>query len=432
MTAGEILEYDRRRVWHPYASLSNPPRARLAARTEGIYIETADGGRLIDGVASWWCAAHGHGHPAIVEAIRRQARTMSHVMFGGFTHGPAVELADRIAAIAPEGLRNVFFADSGSISVEVAVKMAIQYQQAKGRPRRCKMVALEGGYHGDTACAMALSDPDGMHTLFKGMMPRHFFAPKPEGDAGIWAEELEKTIDAHKDEIAGVICEPILQAANAMHFYGADFLRAMRRICDERDLVLVFDEIAAGFHRTGPLWAHSRAADAAPDVMCIGKALTGGHVSLAAAIASDKTADAISRGNVGALMHGPTYMANPLACAAANASLELFAAGGYEEKVHHAEEVFKKRLAGVERGGNVRDVRVLGAVAVVETGRLPERDAIDRVIDGYGVWLRPFANFIYAMPPLVCDDAALSRIADAIAAMAALPPGREAAGDFHE
>lgn len=431
----EILAYDRRNVWHPYASLSNPPRARRAVRTHGVYIETADGKTLIDGVSSWWCAAHGHSHPAIVEAMRKQAETMSHVMFGGFTHAPAVELARRIASIAPEGLDKVFFADSGSISVEVAVKMAIQYQQAKGRPERCKMVALKGGYHGDTACAMALSDPDGMHTLFRGMMPRHCFAPQPSGDdAQSWAAELEKIVDGHRGEIAGVICEPVFQAANAMHFYSPEHLAAMRRICDERDLTLVFDEIAAGFYRTGPLWAHERSS-VSPDVMCIGKALTGGHISLAATIASEKTAETISRGNVGALMHGPTYMANPLACAAANASLDLFAAGGYPLSVKRIEDGFREHLAGTacRRGvGNVRDVRIMGAVAVVEVERLPERDAIDRVIDETGVWLRPFANYIYAMPPLVSTGAEVERVCEALAAAAALPPGREEAGDFHE
>ena len=374
----DILAYDRARVWHPYASLANPPRARHAVRTHGIYIETADGRKLIDGVASWWCAAHGHSHPAIVGAIRRQAEEMSHVMFGGFTHAPAVELARRLAAFAPPGLDSVFFADSGSISVEVAVKMAIQYQQAKGRPERCKMVALKGGYHGDTACAMALSDPDGMHTLFRGMMPSHFFVSRPESDAAAWAAELEETLDRHAGEVAGVICEPVLQAANAMHFYDAAHLAAMRRICDERDIVLVFDEIAAGFHRTGPLWAHSRAG-ISPDVMCVGKALTGGHVTLAATLASRKTADAISRGAIGAFMHGPTYMANPLACAAANASLDLFASSDYAAKTKAIEAAFRENLSCVRTGGNVRDVRVLGAVGVVEVERMPSRADIDRV-----------------------------------------------------
>jgi len=427
------LEYDRSHVWHPYASLRDPPRVRLAARAEGVDIILDDGRRLVDAVSSWWCVAHGHNHPAIAEAVRRQSEKLCHVMFGGFTHAPAVELAERLASIAPPGLDKVFFADSGSISVEVAVKMAIQYQQAKGRPERCKMVALKGGYHGDTACAMALSDPDGMHVLFRGMMPRHFFAPKPSSSPEDWAAELERLVDEHDGEVAGVICEPVFQAANAMNFYDPAHLAAMRRICDERDLVLVFDEIAAGLHRTGPRWAHGHcAAPAAPDVMCVGKALTGGHITFAATIASERVADTISNGSVGAFMHGPTYMANPLACAAANASLGLFASSDYESAARRIEGVFRDGLAPLARLPNVRDVRVLGAAGVVEVGRLPSRGDIDRVIDETGVWLRPFANFVYAMPPLVTGQATAGRIVDAIAAVAALPPGPEVAGDFHE
>ena len=428
------LEYDRAHIWHPYASLKNPPRARLAERGDGVEVVLADGRRLVDGVSSWWCVAHGHNHPAIVEAVRRQSERLCHVMFGGFTHEPAVELAERIASIAPKGLDKVFFADSGSISVEVAVKMAIQYQQAKGRPGRCKMVALKGGYHGDTACAMALSDPDGMHVLFRGMMPRHHFVSKPDGGLAAlpdWTREFESLVDGLDGEIAGVICEPVFQAANAMNFYPPEYLVEMRRICDERDLVLVFDEIAAGFWRTGPKWAHERAG-VAPDVMCIGKALTGGHMTLAATVASDRVADVISSGDVGAFMHGPTYMANPLACAAANASLELFAKSDYGAMARRIEGEFKESLPSLATLANVRDVRVMGAVGVVEVERLPSRDDIDRVIDETGVWLRPFANFIYAMPPLVSDAATVRRVAGAVAAMAALPPGPETSGDFHE
>ena len=428
------LEYDRSHIWHPYASLKDPPRARLADRGEGVEIVLADGRRLIDGVSSWWCVAHGHNHPAIVEAVRRQSERLCHVMFGGFTHEPAVELAQRIAAIAPDGLNRVFFADSGSISVEVAVKMAIQYQQAKGHPSRCKMVSLKGGYHGDTACAMALSDPDGMHVLFRGMMPQHHFVSKPEGGLAAlpeWTAELERLSDEHDGELAGMICEPVFQAANAMNFYPPEYLVEMRRICDERDLVLVFDEIAAGLWRTGPRWAHERAG-VSPDVMCIGKALTGGHMTLAAAVASERIADAISNGDVGAFMHGPTYMANPLACAAANASLELFARHDYGAMARRIEGEFNESLPRLAVLPNVRDVRIMGAVGIVEVERLPSRDDMDRVIDETGVWLRPFANYIYAMPPLVSDPATIRRVSEALAAMAALPPGPEQTGDFHE
>ena len=431
---GSAFAFDRAHVWHPYASLRDPPPVRLARAAQGVEIELADGRRLIDAVSSWWCVAHGHNHPAIVEAIRRQAGRLCHVMFGGFSHEPAVELAQRIAAIAPQGLNKVFFADSGSISVEVAVKMAIQYQQAKGRPSRCKMVSLKGGYHGDTACAMALSDPDGMHVLFRGMMPQHHFVSKPEGGLAAlpkWTSELERLVDEHDGEIAGMICEPVFQAANAMNFYPPEYLVEMRRICDERDLVLVFDEIAAGLWRTGPRWAHERAG-VSPDAMCIGKALTGGHMTLAASVASEHVADVISNGDVGAFMHGPTYMANPLACAAANASLELFARDDYGAMARRIGDEFNVALPPLAVLPNVRDVRVTGAVGIVEVERLPSRDYIDRVIDETGVWLRPFANFIYAMPPLVSDTATIRRVSEALAAMAALPPGPEPIGDFHE
>ena len=430
------LDYDRTHIWHPYASLGNPPPVQFAKAASGVAIELADGRKLVDAVSSWWCVAHGHNHPAIVEAIRRQSERLCHVMFGGFTHDPAIELAEKLAAFAPAGLDRVFFADSGSISVEVAAKMAVQYQNALGHPERNKLVALKGGYHGDTSLCMALSDPDGMHTLFRGIMTKHFFAEKPTIPTwGTWnpvdAESLRQVGDAHGDEIAAVICEPIFQAANAMNFYHAEYLREMRRICDERGILLIFDEIAAGCYRTGPRWAHSR-ADVTPDIMTVGKALTGGHLTLAATLASRKVADAISAGSPSAFMHGPTYMANPLACAAACASLELFAQNDYAAKVARIERQFRDGLEPVRGKPNVRDVRVLGAAGVVEVGRLPAAADIARVIRAHGVWLRPFCNFIYAMPPLVSDEGTIDRIVGALTDLAAAPPGPPVEGDFHE
>jgi len=428
-------EYDRRYIWHPYASLNNPPPVRFAKSSGGVEIELDDGRRLVDAVSSWWCMAHGHRHPAIVEAIARQAEKMPHVMFGGFTHGPAVELAERLAAIAPDGLDKVFFADSGSISVEVAVKMCLQYQHAKGRVRRTKMLSLKGGYHGDTACAMALSDPDGMHVLFAGMMPKHFFADKPSVPFGRHAQgadfkSIERMVSEHRDEIAGVICEPVFQAANAMSFYSTDYLARLRELCDENDIVLVFDEIAAGFYRTGPLWA---AREAVPDVMTVGKALTGGHVTLAATLASSRVADVISNGTPSAFMHGPTYMANPIACAAACASLDLFASSDYSAKVARIERELREGLAPLKSLPNVRDVRILGAAGVVEVEGMPVRSDIDRVIDEHGVWLRPFCNYIYTMPPLITGTDDIGRIIGAIADLAACPPGPPPSdSDFHE
>ncbi len=390
------LEYDRARIWHPYASLKNPPPVFHAKAASGVVIETADGQKLVDAVSSWWCVAHGHNHPAIVEAIRRQSEKMCHVMFGGFTHDPAVELAEKLAAIAPPGLDRVFFADSGSISVEVAAKMAVQYQNALGHPERNRLLALKGGYHGDTSLAMALSDPDGMHTLFKGIMTKHFFAEKPS--IPTWGE-----------------------------WNDAD-AESLRRVVDEHG----GDEIAAGFYRTGPLWAHSRAG-ITPDIMTVGKALTGGHMTLAATLASGKVADTISGGRPSAFMHGPTYMANPLACAAACASLDLFAKGDYEANAKRIESVFARRIMPLKALPNVVDVRILGAAAVVEVRRMPALSDISRVIRHSGVWLRPFSNFIYSMPPLVADDRTIDRIGFALMGIAASPPGPPPEdGDFHE
>ena len=431
------LAYDRAYIWHPYASLKDPPPVRLVQSARGVDLTLADGRTLVDAVSSWWCVAHGHNHPAIVEAVRRQSEKLCHVMFGGFTHEPAVELAQRLAAIAPAGLNRVFFADSGSISVEVACKMAVQYHVALGRPARNRILALRGGYHGDTSLCMAISDPDGMHTLFRGIMTRQFFAERPACAFGAdWqpsdAASLERTLAEHAGEIAAVICEPCFQAANAMNFYHPQYLREMRRLCDAHGALLIFDEIAAGFHRTGPRWAHAHAG-VAPDIMTVGKALTGGHMTLAAALASEKVAETISSGRPSAFMHGPTYMATPLACAAAIASLKLFEAGDYAANVARIAHAFAEGLAPLRGAPNVRDVRVLGAAAVIEVGRLPARADIERVIDRHGVWLRPFGNFIYAMPPLVSDAKTIARITVALADLALCRPGPAPVdADFHE
>lgn len=431
------LEYDRAFIWHPYASLKDAPPVRMARAASGVEIELEDGRRLVDAVSSWWCVAHGHNHPAIVEAIRRQSEKMCHVMFGGFTHEPAVVLAEKLASFAPPGLDRVFFADSGSISVEVAAKMAIQYQTALGHPERRRILALKGGYHGDTSLCMALSDPDGMHMLFKGIMTSHFFADKPSCPfGGEWvlscARSLANAIDEHGAEIAAIVCEPVFQAANAMNFYHPQYLREMRRLCDECGALLIFDEIAAGFHRTGPRWAQDHAS-VTPDIMTVGKALTGGHMTLAATLASARVADTISNGRPSAFMHGPTYMANPLACAAACASLDLFAASNYAANVKRIEDAFAKRLMPLKSHPNIVDVRVLGAAAVVEVERLPSQADISDVIDTHNVWLRPFCNFIYAMPPLISDEHTIDRIALAISDLAGRPPGCAPSDpDFHE
>lgn len=418
--------FDRTHIWHPYASVSNPPPVRFVKEAHGVDLVLHDGSTLVDAVSSWWCVAHGHSHPHIVEAMRRQSERLSHVMFGGITHEPAIELAERLVKLAPPGLDRVFFADSGSISVEVAAKMAVQYQHALGSPSKGKLVALLGGYHGDTCCAMALSDPDGMHTLFRSIMPQHYFADPLDFST------LERVVEEHGDEIAGVICEPYFQAANAMRFYSPDYLRQMRELCDAKGILLIFDEIAAGFHRTGPLWAHSRAG-VEPDVMCVGKALTGGHVTLAATIASSRVAETISSGSPGAFMHGPTYMANPIACAAGLASLDLFERTDYGSAVARIEGELREGLEPCRGMPNVADIRVSGAVGVVEVKTaLPAQSDIDRVITSHGVWLRPFSRYIYTMPPLVSDTVTIERITSAIRDLAACAAGPVQEGDFHE
>ena len=318
-------KFDSEHLWHPYAALKNTPARFLAKSAHGTTIETADGLKLIDAVSSWWCMAHGHNAPEIVEAIRRQSERMCHVMFGGFTHEPAIELGEKLVKFLPEGLDKIFFADSGSIAVECSAKMALQYQHALGRPERCKLVALKGGYHGDTAGAMALSDPDGMHVLFRGIMPQHFFAERPNcrfDEAWNPADfaSMERVVEQHKDEIAAVICEPVFQGGNGMWLYNAGYLKALRELCDRYGILLILDEIASGFYRTGPRFAMMHAG-IKPDIMCIGKALTGGSITMAACIASGKVADTITNSRIPAFMHGPTYMANPLACAAGIASL---------------------------------------------------------------------------------------------------------------
>ena len=422
----DILEYDRCHIWHPYASIGNPPPVRLVKSAHGTELTLSDGKTLTDSVSSWWCVAHGHNHPAIVDAIRRQSERLSHVMFGGLTHEPAVELAEALASMTPAGLDRVFFADSGSIAVEVAAKMAVQYQHARGFPEKGKLLALKGGYHGDTCCAMALSDPDGMHTLFRQIMPKHHFADP--FDFGTVVE----AVDRHGDDLSAVICEPVFQAANAMRFYDPDYLRKLRALCSEKGLLLIFDEIAAGFYRTGPLWA-GEWAGVVPDIMCVGKALTGGHITLAATIASGEVAETISGGRPSAFMHGPTYMANPLACAAGIASLKLFAEADYGAKVARIERELSDGLESCRRFPNVKDVRVKGAVGIVEVESMPVRADIERAIDAHGVWLRPFSNFIYTMPPLILDAPTIGRICDAIRDLASCEPGPPPEdGDFHE
>ena len=344
----QLLSFDRDHIWHPYAALPPPVAALPVVAASGVRLELADGRKLVDGMASWWTAVHGYRHPVLDAAAHDQLERMAHVMFGGLTHRPAIELAAQLVSIAPAGLDRVFFADSGSVSVEVALKVCLQYQRAQGRPARSRFLALEGGYHGDTFGAMAVCDPvGGMHHLFADVLPRQVFAPRPPSGPGVdpaWEDEVRRLGATHSDELAAVIAEPVVQGAGGMWFYDPGYVRVLRDICDEHGLLLLLDEIATGFGRTGELFA-ADAAGVSPDVMCVGKAMTGGYLTLAAALCTAEVASAVSSGEAGCLMHGPTYMANPLACAVALASTGLFASGEWRGDVKRVESGLKAALA---------------------------------------------------------------------------------------
>jgi adenosylmethionine-8-amino-7-oxononanoate aminotransferase len=424
MSVEEQLLFERQQVWHPYASIVSPPPVNLAVSAQGTTIRLSDGTALIDAVSSWWCVAHGHNHPAIVSAIQEQAQRMCHVMFAGFTHEPAIELAELLSKQVPKGLNKIFFADSGSIAVECAAKMAIQYQVARGQAKRCHLAALKGGYHGDTLGAMALSDPNGMHTLFKGILPQHFFAEQPRirfdeawDDADF--DSMRLLLEQQGEEIAAVIVEPIFQGGNAMRFYHPEYLRKLRKACDEQGILLIFDEIATGFGRTGKRFA-SEYAGVIPDIMTVGKILTGGSISLAAAIATPAVAETVCSGEAGAFMHGPTYMANPLACAAGCASMRLMESYDWQGAVLRIERELKEQLEPYRSLPNVKDVRVLGAIGVLELEEMPSPEQVQHVVRSTGVWLRPFDHYVYTMPPFITSSGEVSRITQAMRRLAAL------------
>jgi adenosylmethionine-8-amino-7-oxononanoate aminotransferase len=376
---------------------------------EGVRLRLADGREPIDGMSSWWCAIHGYRHPALDHAIREQLAQMAHVMFGGLTHEPAVRLAERLVDLTPSGLQHVFFADSGSVSVEVAIKMCLQAQRGRGHPRRTRLLTVRGGYHGDTFGAMAVCDPlGGMHSLFTGVLAEHVFAERPPAgfDAGLaddWARALSELIERHVHELAAVIVEPVVQGAGGMRFYAPECVALLRRLCDEHGLLLVLDEIATGFGRTGVMFASEHAGVAA-DVMCVGKALTGGYMSLAATLCTSEVASAICEGEGGGLMHGPTYMANPLACSVALASLDLLADGHWARQVGFIERHLRASLEPARALPGVIDVRVLGAIGVVQLEREVDVAAATAAALEAGVWLRPFRDLIYTMPAYVMEQ----------------------------
>ncbi len=411
----EIIRKDQQFVWHPYSSLTDPIPAYEVVSAEGVYIQLADGKHLIDGMSSWWCAIHGYNHPILNAAAKDQIDRMSHVMFGGITHAPAVSLCEKLVDITPQGLNKVFLSDSGSVSVEVAIKMAFQYWISQGQPEKNKLLSLKGGYHGDTFAAMSVTDPvNGMHHIFDQVLPQHYFAPKPEiGFNQAWNNtdiaEFKAILEANHQQIAAVILEPIVQGAGGMHFYSPEYLRQVRALCTQHNVLLIADEIATGFGRTGKLFA-CEWAGICPDIMCLGKSLTGGYMTLAATLCNDEVSRGICEGEAGCFMHGPTFMGNPLACSVANASIDLLLSQDWHANIDRIESVLQQHIQGFSDLDTVAETRVLGAIGVIEMKDPVNLAEIQRQFVEQGVWVRPFGKLIYVMPPFVITNAELETL----------------------
>jgi len=426
LTPEEIIAIDAAHVWHPYSTIgaeAMPPVVAVAAR--GVWLTVIDQGRaveVIDAMSSWWTAIHGHGHPVLDAALTAQLATMNHVMFGGLTHEPAARLAQLLVQLTPDGLDTVFFSDSGSVSVEVAVKMALQYQRSQGRPAKHRLMTWRGGYHGDTFTPMSVCDPDGgMHELWSGeysvLLPQVFAPPVPTEYDPAYSAAFERQLAEHAHELAAVIVEPVVQGAGGMRFHDPRYLADLRDACTRHDVLLIFDEIATGFGRTGALFAAEHAG-VSPDIMCVGKALTGGYLTLAATLCSTEIASTISSGEPGALMHGPTFMANALACAVSVASVELLLESDWQSRVSAIEVGLTDGLAPARALPGVADVRVRGAIGVIELDRPVDMRIATSTALRHRVWLRPFRNLVYAMPPYVCSDDELGQVTSAMVAVA--------------
>ena len=405
MTPSEsLLHRDRRHVWHPYSSSNSTLPLYPVASASGCTLTLTNGTTLIDGMSSWWSAIHGYNHPVLNRAIHQQLNSMAHVMFGGLTHEPAVSLAEKLVQLTPAGLEQVFFSDSGSVAVEVAMKMALQYWQAQGVTQRTRFLALQGGYHGDTLAAMSVCDPaTGMHHLFNSALNQQLFAPRPtcrftQPCTESHLADFEQLLTTHADEIAAVIVEPIVQGAGGMWFYSSQYLQKIRKLCNEYGILLIADEIATGFGRTGKLFACEHAA-ISPDILCLGKALTGGYMTLAATLCTQHVADTICQSEAGVLMHGPTFMANPLACSVANASIDLLLSDDWQARVSFIEQQLLSGLQSLAGSIGIHDVRVLGAIGVIELTQAVDMQRIQPLFVQRGVWVRPFGKLVYLMPP---------------------------------
>ncbi|MDO8825913.1 adenosylmethionine--8-amino-7-oxononanoate transaminase [Methylophaga sp.] len=424
MTELNNLQFDAKHLWHPYSSVQNPPLLHEVVSAKGVYLTLADGRQIIDGMSSWWSAIHGYGHPRLNAAAKDQLDKMSHVMFGGLTHDPAVSLARRLIDITDDALQYVFLADSGSVSVEVAIKMAIQYWFAQGKADKQKLLSLRNGYHGDTFGAMAVCDPvNGMHSQFANVLPKHLFAPAPTcREDSDWQDEdiaeMRALIESNHQQLAAVIVEPLVQGAGGMHFYCPQYLRELRALCDKHDLLLIFDEIATGFGRTGHLFAYE-AAGVVPDILCVGKALTGGYMTLAATLCQTKVAHGISADSQGVLMHGPTFMGNPLACRVACESIDVLLESDWQTQVLNIETQLTNELSELISHSLVKDVRVKGAIGVVELNQPLDSfmEWLPKFIVDQGVWIRPFRSMIYVMPPYIISAEQLSTLTQAIKAI---------------
>lgn len=415
----EQLAFDRDHIWHPYSSMINPPPMTPVVSASGTRLRLNDGRELIDGMSSWWSTIHGYNHPKLNEAAKSQIDQMSHVMFGGITHEPAIELARKLVRMTPAGLDKVFIADSGSVSVEVAIKMALQYWQSLGQGNKHKLVTLRGGYHGDTFGAMSVCDPvTGMHEIFTGVLPKHHFVPRPVSKFGEPLQQsdsdaLEAVLREHSNEIAALILEPIVQGAGGMYFYSAEYLKRARELCDRYEVLLIADEIATGFGRTGKLFACDHAG-ISPDILCVGKALTGGYMTLAATLTTDKIGQAISAGGAGCFMHGPTFMGNPLACAVASASLGIIESGEWETQVARISEKLKAGLTPAADLDSVAEVRVIGAIGVVQRKEPVTLAEVQPMFVERGIWVRPFGRNVYLMPPYISSSEDIAALTSGI------------------